>query len=128
MKRKHPIQPVVLDEDGRARFVENRIVRFLLDQYGPGLQDLSVRFGSGRDDAERADERADWEQLFMLIGYSVSGFADLEPDRRTLAIVDRKAARLAADRSPAARSNRRGPRRASSPAVAPRRSIPESEH
>lgn len=98
MKRKHPIQPVVLDEDGRARFVENRIVRFLLDQYEPGLQDLSVRFGSGRDEAERADERADWEHLMMLIGYSVAGFGDLEPDRRTLAVVDRKAAKLVAAR------------------------------
>jgi hypothetical protein len=89
-KRKHPMQPIAFDEHGTIRFVRNNIVRFLLDQYKPGLNDLAVRFGSTDDNT------ADYEQLMMLIGYSVSGFGDLELDQRTIAIADRKAEALAA--------------------------------
>jgi hypothetical protein len=89
-KRKHPIQPIAFDADGTVRFVKNHIVRFLLDQYKPGLNDLAVRFGSSDDN------KADYEQLMMLIGYSVSGFGDLEIDRRTIAIADRQADALIA--------------------------------
>jgi len=96
-KRKHPIQP--LTDDGRSiRFVENKIVSFLLYQYGPGLNDLVMRFGRSGDDAADLDDRADYEQLMMLIGYSVSGFGDLDLDRRTIAIADRQAAALYAKR------------------------------
>ncbi len=98
-KRKHPIQPIAFDEDGTIRFVKNNIVRFLLDQYEPGLNDLAVRFGYS------ADNKADYEQLMMLIGYSVSGFGDLDIDRRTIAIADRKADELVAKRKALDESN-----------------------
>jgi hypothetical protein len=87
-----------LRRGGTIRFVQNRIVRFLLDQYKPGLNDLAVRFGS-------PDDLADYEQLMMLIGYSVSGFGDLDLDRRTVSVADRQAKALIAarrGRSPAA--------------------------
>lgn len=87
-KRKHPIQPVELDDRGAARFRENKIVRFLLDAYTPGLNDLAIRFGKHTDDIE------DYEHLMMLIGYSVSGFGDLDINRRTIAIADRMVERL----------------------------------
>lgn len=66
--RKHPIQNVYVDNKGVKRFVGNRIVRFLLDEYKPGLNDISVRFFENKDD---------YEQLMQLIGYSLSGFGDL---------------------------------------------------
>lgn len=87
-KRKHPIQPVVMTDTGTIRFTENKIVSFLLEQYKPGLNDLVVRFH---------DNREDYEQLMMLIGYSVSGFGDLDIDRCTIAIADRQAAKLYAE-------------------------------
>lgn len=85
MKRKHPIQRLERDEHGVIRFRENKIVRFLLDQYPPGLNSLVARF---------YDNREDYEQLMMLIGYSVSGFGDLDIDRRTIAVADRMAERM----------------------------------
>lgn len=91
MKRKHPIQPVEF-VGPNIRFRENKIVSFLLDQYRPGLNDLRVRFN---------DNLEDYEQLMMLIGYSVSGFGDLEINRRTIATADLMAARLLAVKEPA---------------------------
>lgn len=80
---KHPSQKIVIHEDGVVRFQENKIVSFLLDKYKPGLNDLTVRFDG---------ERSDFEQLMMLIGYSVSGFGDLAcADRRRVAQADRRA-------------------------------------
>lgn len=87
-KRKHPMQHIAFDERGVIRFTSNKIVRFLLEQYEPGLNDLCARF------QETDDDLADYEQLMMLIGYSVSGFGDLDIDRKTIAAADRKAARL----------------------------------
>lgn len=84
MKRKHPIQPVEF-VGGVIRFRENLIVKFLLDQYEPGLNDIALRFN---------DNPEDYEQLMMLIGYSVSGFGDLDINRRTIAIADGMAHRL----------------------------------
>lgn len=66
----HPMQPVVLDPHGVARFKQNAIVRFLVDwarDRGMSLNELAVM---GFSDA-------DFEQLAQLIGYSVSGFGEL---------------------------------------------------
>ena len=65
---KHPVQKIEIDSQGVTRFVQNKIVRFLLDAYRPGLNDLIVRFHA---DAE------DYDQLMMLIGYSISGFEEI---------------------------------------------------
>lgn len=66
----HPMQPVVLDKDGVARFKANAIVRFLIDyshSRGVGLNELALM----------PFDAADREQFAQLIGYSVSGFGEL---------------------------------------------------
>lgn len=81
---KHPMQPIVL-VDGIARFKDNRLVRFLIDQYG--LNQLHMRCSDATQD--------DWNQLAQLIGYSVSGFGDLSyADHETVAKADKIAESL----------------------------------
>lgn len=63
----HPIQPVVQDENGRRRFKENAIVRFLLDAGPFDMNTLACREFS----------REDREQFAQLIGYSLSGASEL---------------------------------------------------
>lgn len=64
---RHPMQSVVFDDSGVARFRANAVVQFLLDEYGPGLNDLACR--------DWPD--GDYTQLMQLMGYSLGGFADL---------------------------------------------------
>jgi len=92
MPRKHPMQPVALDDNGTPRFVQNKIVRFLLDAYEPGLNDINFRtFGKDEFDAD------DYEQLMMLIGYSTSGFGDIDTmSGGAVRKADRAAAKLLA--------------------------------
>ena len=59
---KHPIQKI---ENGR--FVENAIVRYLLDNGGIDLNQIAVL----------PFDNADREQFAQLIGYSLSGFGSL---------------------------------------------------
>jgi hypothetical protein len=67
---KHPIQPVVADDQGVLRFKANAIVEHLLEagrRYGVDMNSIAAgRFS-----------REDREQFAQLIGYSVSGFGDL---------------------------------------------------
>lgn len=65
--RKHPMQPVVVDEHGVHRFKENAIVNFLL-RAGP--YDMNKLAMMSFSDEDR-------EQFAQLIGYSVSGACDL---------------------------------------------------
>lgn len=67
MKKQHPIQPVVKDNSGVERFKSNKIVSFLLDA-GPFDMNQLACIDFSREDRE---------QFAQLIGYSVSGFADL---------------------------------------------------
>lgn len=67
-KAKHPIQPVVLDDRGHARFKPNAIARMLLDAGPFDLNKIALM----------NFPREDQEQLAQLIGYSVSGFSELE--------------------------------------------------
>jgi hypothetical protein len=62
-----PMQPIERDEEGTARFKQNAIVRFLLDEYKPGLNAI----------ASMPFSRDDYQHLMQLIGYSVSGYGDL---------------------------------------------------
>jgi hypothetical protein len=74
MKKRHPMQPVVWDGHGVVRFQANPIVDFMLDalsERGISLNELA------RMSAAKGWTNNDWEQLSQLIGYSVSGFADL---------------------------------------------------
>ena len=66
-KAKHPMQPVVRDEDGILRFKRNAIVRYLLDAGPYDLNYLSVMPFSDEDR----------EQFAQLIGYSLNGFSEL---------------------------------------------------
>lgn len=88
MKRKQqPLQPIVIDEDGVVRFQANALVEHLVDCY-----DLHYLAKSA---VGQAASRADWEQLYQLIGYSVSGFGGLQKVRRkTVERVDAKADRM----------------------------------
>lgn len=63
----HPMQPVYLDPAGVARFRENAIVRFLLEDGPNDLNRLSLMPFS----------QEDREQFAQLIGYSVGGFCEL---------------------------------------------------
>lgn len=68
MERKpQPIQPLIKDDLGTTRFQKNAIVAFLLDHGGHDMNDLAMR--------EFPQE--DREQFAQLIGYSLSGFAEL---------------------------------------------------
>ena len=68
---KHPIQPLIVAEDGVHRFKPNKIVQFLLD---------SARAGAKNDLNSLACmdfSNDDWTQFAQLIGYSFSGWGTL---------------------------------------------------
>lgn len=62
-----PLQPIVVQEDGVVRFKENSIVRYLLGQ-GPFTMDSLASIPFPQEDRE---------QFAQLIGYSLTGFAEL---------------------------------------------------
>jgi hypothetical protein len=64
---KHPLQPVVEDAQGTKRFKANDVVQYLLDHGGMDMNDLARLHFSNEDR----------EQFAQLIGYSLSGFAEL---------------------------------------------------
>lgn len=74
---KHPMQPLVKDANGVIRFKANRIVRHLLDHGGIDLNAIAIL------DVPQ-DDRV---QFAQLIGYSLSGFHELNeiPDTAALA-------------------------------------------
>ena len=67
---EHPMQPVYLDDSGIIRFHPNKIVSFLLDWASPRGVDMNTL-------AIMDFSKSDREQFAQLIGYSVSGFAEL---------------------------------------------------
>lgn len=72
--KPHPVQPVVVVE-GVMRFKANPIVRDLLDfasERGFGLNEIACR------SLGRGYQREDHEQFAQLIGYSLSGAAELD--------------------------------------------------
>lgn len=71
MSAAHPIQPLAKDSNGTLRFKENKIVSDLLDlasKHGLSLNDIALR------DYTNEDRR----QLAQLIGYSLSGYSELQ--------------------------------------------------
>lgn len=70
-KHKQPIQPIDWDGNGVIRFKPNAIVEWMLERGRRGekfdLNTIAIQGFSQEDE----------EQLAQLIGYSVSGFADL---------------------------------------------------
>lgn len=84
-----PMQPIVQASDGRIRFQENAIVRFLLDRASQGVKtDLNNLACMDFSDADR-------QQLAQLIGYSVSGYHELPYVTDAAAAKASEAARLA---------------------------------
>lgn len=63
----HPMQAIILESDGVARFKPNAIVRALLD-IGPLDMNKLACLPFSQEDRE---------QFAQLIGYSVSGFCEL---------------------------------------------------
>ncbi|HEY4358238.1 MAG TPA: hypothetical protein VGN16_21005 [Acidobacteriaceae bacterium] len=67
-KAVHPIQPLVRDKHRVLRFKKNAIVEFLLDNGSFNMNHIAaMRFSV-----------EDREQFAQLIGYSLSGFGDLD--------------------------------------------------
>lgn len=64
---EHPMQPLVSDQHGVARFKRNAIVEHLLKNGGIDLNAI----------ARLPFDNRDREQFAQLIGYSVSGFGSL---------------------------------------------------
>ena len=67
--KRHPMQSIIIDDAGVYRFRSNAIVQFLLDNNA--LYDLNAL-------ARLRFSPEDHEQFAQLIGYSVSGFGDLD--------------------------------------------------
>lgn len=68
MATKLPMQPIIIDEKGVARFKENALVRYLFDMGGVDLNVL------GRIPNIPEEDR---EQLLQLIGQPVSAYGDV---------------------------------------------------
>lgn len=64
---KHPIQPIISDQNGVTRFKKNAIVEFLLDAGPYDMNKLAAMPWSAEDRC----------QFAQLIGYSVSGYGEL---------------------------------------------------
>ncbi len=69
--KKHPMQPVELCDGGIVRFKENKIITFMLDA------GTNAKFFDLNIIAEMGFSAEDRMQLAQLIGYSISGYADL---------------------------------------------------
>lgn len=71
---KPPMQPIVIDDRGVYRFLENRIISRLVDhgrRTGYGLNEIAHDFHNG---IFNVDEQM---QLSQLIGYSIEGYGTL---------------------------------------------------
>lgn len=79
MTQRHPMQPLIKDEEGTVRFKSNKIVEYLLELGRAVGKDLNALHCMNFS-------QADWVQFNQLIGYSVSGFHELSivPDEVAL--------------------------------------------
>ena len=84
---KHPMQKLLMDDDGTIRFQENKIVSYLLRNGTSNMNEIaSMNFPN-----------KDLEQFVQLIGYAVRGFGELEYVKdKTYAKAEKKAKRLQA--------------------------------
>lgn len=96
------MQPVVIDHRGVHRFQKNGVLDYLMHHAAELLADRSMPgVVPGSIDlnklylATQHVPRDDWMQFAQLMGYSVSGFGDLDyADRETVERADRESARL----------------------------------
>lgn len=83
---KLPIQPIIKDEHDTLRFQRNEVVRYLLDHGGIDLNQLALI----------GFPQADQEQFAQLIGYSLSGFGELDyASKETCDLAEEMASNLA---------------------------------
>jgi hypothetical protein len=95
------MQQIVRDEDGRHRFRENAIVRYLLDAGPFDMNHLALLPVS----------REDRMQFAQLIGYSVSGYGDLGyVSRESLAAADARSDELHHDHHKVKQAPRANPK------------------
>lgn len=64
---EHPMQAIIVDENGVHRFSANAICRYLIDKGSLNLNDI----------AGREFPPEDRRQFAQLIGYSLSGYSEL---------------------------------------------------
>jgi hypothetical protein len=69
MTQTNPDQPLFFDGD-TIRFKDNKVVRYLLDAGGIDLNELGT--------VSYLFSQTDWDQFCQLLGYSVSGYGELE--------------------------------------------------
>lgn len=81
---KHPIQPIVYDENGIQRFKENKILKYLIESGDLDLNKVAEL-------AHSFNAINDREQINQLMGYSIGGFLDTNPSTETATIVEEMA-------------------------------------
>jgi hypothetical protein len=98
--RRAPMQPIVL-VGNVIRFQENAVVSYMMEHASELLVDNDVMWVKGSIDlnklfiATQHVHRDDWVQFAQLIGYSVSGFGDLNyVDKQTVREADAAAAKI----------------------------------
>ncbi|QPN47363.1 hypothetical protein I5S86_10935 [Priestia aryabhattai] len=94
MSKRQPMQPVVVASDGVIRFKANQIISDMLElcqKHGFGLNEIAVR----------EYEKDDRSQFMQLIGYSVSGYGNLDCSRaKHVMRADQKAETLVREVAP----------------------------
>lgn len=70
---QHPMQPLVVDSKGTVRFKKNQIVTDLLNRITTATENHITK-----KVIEGEYSRDDYNQLMQLVGYSVSGYGDLD--------------------------------------------------
>lgn len=71
MNEIYPMQPIILDPNGRKRFESNPIIEMLVDEGSIDLNRIAVWCAVNEIDHKYR------QQLAQLIGYSVSGYGTL---------------------------------------------------
>lgn len=71
------LYPTVTDEQGTTRFIENPIVRFLVDHGVLDLQVVAVAYQTNRLGPPSADLQRAYAEFNMMLGYSLGGFMEL---------------------------------------------------
>jgi hypothetical protein len=100
MDKKQPMQPIEYVGDV-IRFRENAVINWMYEHLGArgiSMNEIVAQYQAGEFSVD------DMEQLYQLIGYSVSGFGSLRiPRRETVAAADAIAAELVKKRRTASK-------------------------
>jgi hypothetical protein len=96
-------QPILHDEmSGYTRFMSNALVRVLLDEATKRGFDIEKLMAAGRDAPNGVWAQDDVEQFFQLIGYSVTGYCELDfISEQSKALAEREAEKELSHYAPA---------------------------